>query len=108
MREKSKKTTGVTPIKGILSNVLRQCRSELQQDPDLLWQVWDRAVGAVIARNARPAAFKQRLLIVHVSSSVWLQELHFHKAALIERVNKEAGSTILDDIQFKVGPVEAP
>ncbi len=108
MQDESKKAPGVTPIKGILDSVLRQCRSELQQDPDLLWRVWDRAVGSAIARNARPAAFKQRLLIVHVSSSAWLQELHFQKAALIESVNKEAGSTILDDIQFKIGPVDAP
>jgi predicted nucleic acid-binding Zn ribbon protein len=91
-----------------LTDVLRQCRRDLQQDPDLLGQIWNRAVGAAIARNAQPAAFKQRLLIVHVSSSVWLQELHFQKAALIERVNHEAGRIILDDIQFKVGPLAAP
>ncbi|MDJ0876840.1 MAG: DUF721 domain-containing protein [Desulfobacterales bacterium] len=108
MKDEGKKTAGVTPLKGILNSVLRQCRRDLQLDPDLLWQVWDRAVGPAIARNARPAAFKQRLLIVHVSSSVWLQELHFQKGTLIERVNKEAGSTIVDDIQFKIGPLDAP
>ncbi len=108
MKDDPKKETAITPIKGILAGVLRQCRSDLQQDPDLLWQVWDRAVGAAIARNAQPAAFRQRLLIVHVSSSVWLQELHFRKAVLIERINREAGSPILEDIQFKVGPLDAP
>ncbi len=108
MRDEGKKASGITPIKGILNSVLRQCRRDLQQDPDLLWRVWDRAVGPTIARNARPAAFKQRLLMVHVSSSVWLQELHFQKAALIERLNTEAGVTIVDDIQFKIGPLDAP
>lgn len=108
MKDDDKKGSDVTPIKGILKTVLRQCRQDLQQDPDLLWQIWDRAVGATIARNAQPAAFKQRLLIVHVSSSVWLQELHFRKAALIERVNHEAGDTVLDDIRFKVGPLDTP
>lgn len=108
MRNKKKKDPDVTPIKGILTTVLSQCRSDLQQDPDLLWQIWDRAVGATIAKNARPAAFKKRLLLVHVSSSVWLQELHFQKAVLIERVNDEAGSAVLDDIQFKVGPLDPP
>jgi predicted nucleic acid-binding Zn ribbon protein len=108
MQDENKKTSNVTPIKGILKVVLRQCRRDLQQDPDFLWQIWDRAVGATIARNAQPAAFKQRLLIVHVSSSVWLQELHFQKAALIERVNQEAGGAVLEDIQFKIGPLGAP
>ncbi len=102
---KDKQDKGVTPLKGILTTVMRQCRRDLQLDPDLLKQIWNRAAGDVIARNAQPAAFKQRLLIVHVSSSVWLQELYYQKAALIERVNREAGQIILDDIQFKVGPL---
>ena len=103
--ENRKKRSEVTPIKGILTDVLRQCRTDLKQDPERLWQIWDRAVGATIARNARPAAFRQRQLIVHVSSSVWLQELHFQKAALIARVNDAAGELVLEDIQFKVGPL---
>ncbi|MBL0715687.1 MAG: DUF721 domain-containing protein [Desulfosarcina sp.] len=108
MNDEKKKDSGCTPIKGILTEVLRQCRSDLRQDPDLLWRIWDRAVGATVARNAQPAAFKQRLLIVHVSSSVWLQELHFQKTALIDQVNHEAGGKILEDIRFKIGPLDAP
>lgn len=103
-----KKKTDLTPIKGILTQVLRECRGSFQQDPDLLGQIWDRAVGAAIARNAQPAAFKQRLLVVHVSSSVWLQELFFQKSALIERVNAVAGREILEDIRFKIGPLAKP
>ena len=103
-----KKKTDLTPIKGILTQVLRECRGGLQQDPDFLGQIWDRAVGAAIARNAQPAAFKQRLLVVHVSSSVWLQELFFQKSALIERVNAAAGREILEDIRFKIGPLTKP
>jgi predicted nucleic acid-binding Zn ribbon protein len=106
--DKDKQDTSVTPLKGILTTVLRQCRRDLQLDPDFLMPIWNRAAGAVIARNAQPAAFKQRLLIVHVSSSVWLQELYFQKAALIKRINLEAGQIILDDIHFKVGPLVAP
>ena len=91
-----------------MRRVLRQYRHDLQLDPDLIGQIWARAVGATIASNARPAAFKQRRLIVHVTSSVWLQELHFQKTALIERINREAGQSVLDDIQFKVGPLDPP
>ncbi len=108
MTDDGKNESGITPIKGILTGVLRQCRRELPLDPDRIRPIWDRAVGATIASHARPAAFKQRLLIVHVSNSVWLQELYFQKAALIERINREAGSAVLDDIQFRVGPLDAP
>ena len=105
---KDNKEAGITPLGGILANVLRACRQELQQDPDRLGPIWNRAVGAAVASNAQPAAFKQRLLIVHVSSSVWLQELYYQKADLIERINAEAGQTVVDDIQFKIGPLAAP
>lgn len=108
MNDEKNKAADLTPIKGILTQVLRECRGSFQQDPDLLGQIWDRAVGATIARNAQPAAFKQRLLVVHVSSSVWLQELFFQKSALIERVNAAAGREILEDIRFKIGPLAKP
>ena len=108
MTDDRTKGAGMTPIEGILTRMLRQYRSDLQLDPDLIGQIWDRAVGATIARNAQPAAFKQRRLIVHVSSSVWLQELHFQKADLIERVNREAGRIVLEEIQFRIGPLKTP
>ena len=108
MTDLKKKTADLTPIKGILTQVLGECRGRFPQDPDLLGQIWDRAVGATIARNAQPAAFKQRLLIVHVSSSAWLQELFFQKTHLIQRINAAAGGEILEDIRFKIGPLPKP
>ncbi len=108
MTDPKKKTADLTPIKGILTQVLNECRGSFQQDPDLLWQIWDRAVGATIAGNAQPAAFQKLLLIVHVSSSAWPQELFFQKSVLIARINAAAGREILEDIRFKIGPVTRP
>ncbi|MDJ0854431.1 MAG: DUF721 domain-containing protein [Desulfobacterales bacterium] len=106
MTDGKDKGAGMTPIEGILTRMLRQYRSELELDPERIGSIWERAVGATIARNAQPAAIKQRRLIVHVSSSVWLQELHFRKAALIESVNREAGQVVLEEIQFRIGPLK--
>ena len=108
MTDPKNKPADLTPIKGILTQVLSECRGSFQQDPELLWQIWDHAVGATIAGNAQPAAFQKRLLIVHVSSSAWLQELFFQKSALIAQVNAAAGRDILEDIRFKIGPVARP
>ncbi len=106
MTDGKDKGAEMTPIEGILTRMLRQYRSELELDPERIGSIWERAVGATIARNAQPAAIKQRRLIVHVSSSVWLQELHFRKAALIESVNREAGQVVLEEIQFRIGPLK--
>jgi predicted nucleic acid-binding Zn ribbon protein len=73
----------------------------------LVWEFWDHVVGETWARNAQPAAYKGRLLLVHVSSSTWLQELHFQKADLIQRLNQAAGASVVEDIRFKLGTLPA-
>ena len=70
-----------------------------------VWDIWAPTVGPVLAENAQPAAFKGRLLLVHVSSSVWLHQLQFMKLELIEKVNAACGKKLVEDITFKIGPL---
>lgn len=98
--------SGLRPIKGILDGILDPYRVGSTPRPTRIGEVWERAVGPVVARNASPAAVRQRLLLVNVNSSVWLQELHFQKAALIARINQEAGEVLVEDIRFKIGPLD--
>jgi hypothetical protein len=93
------------PVAAIIDTVLRNIHGGEGQNARIVWTFWDRIVGQNLARNAQPAAFKQRILVVHVSSSVWLQELHFRKKELIQRLNEAADSKVVDDIRFKIGPL---
>lgn len=101
----SRKQRECEPVANIIDAVLRSCQGGDGHNARAVWALWDRVVGEVLARNAQPAAFKQRILIVHVSSSAWLQELHFQKSSLIERLNQAAGARIVEDIRFKIGPL---
>jgi len=65
---------------------------------------WETLVGPEIAANARPAGFKGRLLLVHVASSVWMQQLQFLKADLIDRINAGLPGAGIEEIRFKIGP----
>lgn len=94
---------GCAPLAESIGDVLRNCHGGEGQNAHAVWGFWDRVVGETMARNAQPAAFKQRMLLVHVSSSVWLQEMHFRKTELIERLNLAAGSRVVEDIRFKIG-----
>ncbi len=67
-----------------------------------IWQVWDAAVGSQIAESARPAYLKNKLLVVHVPSSVWIQQLQFSKKNIIENLNGAAGKHLVSEIKFKV------
>ena len=80
----------------------------LETDTSLIrvWDVWEEAVGEVIAANTRPAAFKGNLLIVNATSSSWLQQLRFLKPEIIQKINHILGGGAVKDIKFKIGPVE--
>jgi predicted nucleic acid-binding Zn ribbon protein len=103
MGNKERKPSSCEPISTIIGKVLQKCQGGEGHNARAVWGFWDRVVGETLARNAQPEAFKHRILLVHVSSSAWLQELHFMKNELIERLNQAAGARVLEDIQFKIG-----
>jgi hypothetical protein len=92
-------------ISDILADVLPTYRRESDTDLVQVWQVWDRVVGDVIAQNARPAAFKGKLLLVHVSSSTWIHQLQFLKEEMMAKLNKALGKSVVNDLKFKIGPL---
>ena len=70
-----------------------------------IWSLWDSAVGEMIAENAQPAAIKDKLLIVHATSSSWVQQLQFLKKDIIKKLNAAYGKELVEEIKFKIGPV---
>jgi len=92
-------------IRNILDDVLKPYRSKPDFELKELWRLWDEAVGETIAQNARPAAFKGKLLIVHVSSSTWVHQLQFLKNDMIIKLNAALGKPLLEEIKFKIGPL---
>jgi len=106
MDEKPKKSSPTLHIGAILPEVVRTCRRENDTAMTAVWDIWDHAVGATIAENTWPAAFKGRLLLVHVSSSVWVHQLQFMKRELIEKINAACQERLVEDITFKIGPLE--
>jgi len=92
-------------IGSIIADVLKTFRRESAGELVQVWQVWDEIVGDVIADNARPAAFKGKILLVHVSSSTWIHQLQFLKKEMIAKLNHALGKASIDDLKFKIGPL---
>ena len=90
-------------IGSILTDVLKTYRKDADGELVQVWQVWDEIVGEVIAQNAKPAAFKGKILIVHVSSSTWVHQLQFLKKEMIAKLNSAFGKALIDDLKFKIG-----
>ena len=101
----SDKRSDFIHIRNILDDVLEPYRSKPDFALKEVWRLWDEAVGETIARNARPAAFKGALLIVHVSSSAWIHQLQFLKNDMITKLNAAVGKPLIEEIKFKIGPL---
>jgi predicted nucleic acid-binding Zn ribbon protein len=97
------KHSGFVHIGNIINDVIKQYRREPDFALKKVWRLWDEAVGETIAQNARPAAFKGKLLIVHVNSSAWLHQLQFLKKDLIFKLNSALGKPLVEEIKFKIG-----
>ncbi len=104
MKSRNKRSDFVH-IRNILGDVLKPYRSKPDFELKNVWDLWDEAVGKTIAQNARPAAFRGKLLIVHVSSSTWIHQLQFLKNDMIAKLNAALGKPLIAEIKFKIGPL---
>ena len=102
----SDKRSDFVHIRNILDDVLKPYRSKPDFELKEVWRLWDEAAGETIAQNARPAAFKGKLLVVHVSSSTWIHQLQFLKDDMITELNAALGKPLIEEIKFKIGPLD--
>ena len=66
---------------------------------------WSRSVPPRILEHARPVRLSRGVLIVHVSSSVWANELHYLSDDLLSRLREAAPTSRIEKIRFQVGPL---
>ncbi|MBW1874059.1 MAG: DUF721 domain-containing protein [Deltaproteobacteria bacterium] len=66
---------------------------------------WSRSVPPRILEHARPVRLSRGVLIVHVSSSVWANELHYLTDDLLTRLREDAPTAPIEKIRFQVGPL---
>ena len=105
MNAKRSRNKEFTHIGHLIGQLQHRIKKKSHNDMSAIWDHWDNLVGASIAANARPAVFKGKLLLVHVTSSTWLQQLQFLKTEMIRKINAEFGQTLVEDIKFKIGPL---
>lgn len=93
-------------IGDIIDKAIKNYRIESDEGLSHVWSLWNDLVGEAIAKNAQPAAFKGKLLLVHVTSSTWMHQLQFMKEEIKEKVNNALGKNLIEEIKFKIGSVE--
>ena len=63
--------------------------------------VWEKAVGAEVAKNARPLHLRRGRLSVATSSPAWAQTLQLMSGRVISGVNEALGVEVVRDISFR-------
>ncbi len=71
-----------------------------------IFGIWDKAVGAGIARHARPSAIRGGKLTVIVDSSAWMQQLSLLKPEIVGKLNARLGENAVNGLTLRLGEIE--
>jgi predicted nucleic acid-binding Zn ribbon protein len=91
-----------TPLKEVISSLLNSPSLPFNPADARIWEIWDETVGAGIAAQARPSWIRKGCLRVKVSDPIWLQELEFAEAAIMEKLNDRLGKNTVKKIEFRL------
>ena len=92
-------------VSDILRSVLQKKGIPLNLENQRMARAWDSAVGPRIAAQTRPDTIRRGILFVRVSNSVWMQQLHYLKQEIIEKVNRTLGEEVIGNLFFTIGDV---
>jgi predicted nucleic acid-binding Zn ribbon protein len=87
-------------LKGTLDKVLRECR--LTEDPETLrvFFLWKGLVGEKVADHARPIRVRGGILFVEVDDPLWLTQLKYMKADIVQKIHTNIKAGVLKDMRF--------
>ncbi len=90
-------------IGDVVARVLRELGVGRVTSELKVFEVWEEALGETLAKNLRPVAFMQGVVVAAVPDSAWLQEMHFLKDEVKRKLNRAMGGSVVRDVRFKLG-----
>ncbi len=71
-------------------------------------EVWDAAVGASLARFARPARLTAAgVLTVHAADASWVHAITLEQRTILARLNEHLAGTGPTEMRVEIGPVDS-
>lgn len=88
-----------------LGSLIAQLVKQYQLEGKLLEvravQAWSTLFGPAVARHTDHVEVKNRILYVHLRSSVVRNELMMQKSRIVEAVNERVGQSVIDKVVFR-------
>lgn len=88
------------PLKGVIQRYLHAIGAKQKIKEIQLKNSWDKIMGANIKAQTEYVYIKKGVFHIKLRSSVVKHELSMMKSVIIERLNGEAGETVISDIVF--------
>jgi hypothetical protein len=98
----------INKLSVLLGRILRDRGFEGRLSEYRILGRWEKTVGAVIARHARPQSMYGKKLTLIVDSPAWMQQLSLLKPEIIKKVNRSLGKEAILHITLKLGEISGP
>jgi len=93
----------ITRIDSLFAELFKKRQWDKRLALHAVFRNWPQVVGPEIAERTEPQVIRGTVLWIAVSDSVWMQQLHLQKQALLERINANIrGSEKISDIRFQL------
>lgn len=89
-------------IKALVNRLVSERGYAAVQGGQAVREAWDRVVGKEIAGQTKPGNLRAGVLHVHVADSLTLQELHFRKKQILQKLQASHKELRISDLKFKL------
>jgi hypothetical protein len=96
----------VEEIKKVVRRVVQKLQDTNINENQKVLLGWDNALPLKKRQYCRIVHFKDRHLLVNVSSSGQLYQMNLEKPKLIRKLNKQLKKDIIEDIYFRIGSIK--
>ena len=90
-------------ISRVFSELRRSEKWGRHLSENLVFRIWEEAVGEAVARVARPVSLGNDRLRVEVSNPAWMQELHLMSEEIRAKLNEVLEGGKIEEIRFEAG-----
>jgi hypothetical protein len=107
-QDRPRATGGPQSIGRIVSRLLSRTGYDREQGSEQMLTAWQLAVPPALVGHSRPGLVRRGVLEVFVSHSAIVQELAFHKPAVVASLQTQLPEAGITDIRCRLSDAAAP
>lgn len=99
-KESASRKAGVTTLKDAIGLMLRSYQLQTRFNETYLEAFWEKMMGRAIASRTNRLYVNERILYIEIASAPLRSELVLAKQKMIQLINKDMGTDVIDDVVF--------